>query len=1561
MTKINLLKTLILLITSILSYANVNAQCDKSDDFSTFPDLPSTANAWGGMAEILSEGAEIKTTTAGWTCENALVVQGGGTSGTATNRTKFKPMELGEKGIDLWGGLDYIGIVTSPLLNNGCSSISFNYASRNSNARRKLEISIKQNDNIVWRDTMDVVVPASSTKYTYTKEDVNIAGDFQLKIINLCPSNKSGSTTEEVIIWNICLSDYIPDTTPPADPTNLVVTAPTYSSIALTWTPSTDDKAVAGYNIYLSGDSIDTVTDTTYTVTGLTPETEYAVAVEAFDAAGNKSAKVSDTVTTPYGSYYASRVIEFMPAPGQFTNEVIAKSASGQNVLGNTGLMVSLGGFGGYIIVGFERPIVNHPQNPYGVDFSVEGNAFAANLYGVWTEPAAVRVMKDTNGNGIPDDGEWYELAGSDYYMGSTRKNVEMTYYNPHYNLRYTVPWRTNYGETGALLSNIYHSQSYYPDPFDFGCNKDSLTYTGNVIKSTLDMSTQSYIEFYRAPVFGYCDSRGNSADLTNPQNPYFRDEKGNAADGFDLSWAVDSDGNRVELDQIDFVKIYTAGNANAGWLGEWSSEVLAVGITKPDTTYTPADYYLNYIGITQLKVLKDDTCRFEGFLFKNGIPQEEGTQVWSTSDPAIGTVDQTGLFTAVGNGETWLRFSQRDDVQTDSIRLLVVELTGVVLEMEGNSAISSDSTALIAGETISITAQGLDNIGDVLNGNTSNRFAYDTYTWTTSNPEIGTINNGLFSGKQVGETMVYATSVSNPALKDSILVIVNPVPEVRLLADPVRIPYYEPTGMKKAAELMETGVNSTVYLNSVTSRNGRITPTIDKNALNYVITAGNYGADTLTFNITSFGVDSNIDVPFVYYADVHAAPKQLLYVDKTGSGENLKSYYPDSSTTKKLIDAANPAIRDVAVDGAFAFVAAEGYLSRYNITTCEQIHRTNFASATVDRLAIYKNLLLTAAHNTSEAYIAVYYKTDLTLAKQINLSGNVADIAVVNGKLYALIVTGQTSKMAIIDLATLSLEKEKSLYAEGVGVSNLVVRGSNIYGLRRHTDSAPAAVFRFETGSETYSSVTTGGIEPYFAGLPSLIEPPAGDSILLFNGNGFTAYNTATNSLQSGLLMNRSGLYPTGAVYDPAEQKYYATYSDAGGQNAEGQIFNAQFASAGSISGVEDSPGTLRFSAALTDNEAPQRSTAADPTATVYEKAESAANITINKNLFTDKEDDFVIYVRDISAHSSWLTVDTSYSTNGGIRLQAKYTEELNRDSSVAVIIEAIDSYGLSQTRTLTINLRPRIYPPFAANPLSDVEVEMNSADLQIPLEGVFTHTASTGVTFTLSVSDNTNTGLVNVTLANDTLTLSFMPNQTGEATVTLRGTAEHSTYGEKYAETSFKITTLVPPDTEAPSVPTNLQTVVAVTEITLTWTASTDNVGVTGYTVYLDNDSVSIVTDTAYTFTGLTAETEYTLGVEARDAAGNKSAKDSVTVTTFKTAIPDIAANRIIVYPNPFADYIIVNATAESVATIYDLSGRMVLSYKLGAGSNRIDASALQKGVYVLKLGQNTVKIVK
>ena len=89
---------------------------------------------------------------------------------------------------------------------------------------------------------------------------------------------------------------------------------------------------------------------------------------------------------------------------------------------------------------------------------------------------------------------------------------------------------------------------------------------------------------------------------------------------------------------------------------------------------------------------------------------------------------------------------------------------------------------------------------------------------------------------------------------------------------------------------------------------------------------------------------------------------------------------------------------------------------------------------------------------------------------------------------------------------------------------------------------------------------------------------------------------------------------------------------------------------------------------------------------------------------------------------------------------------------------------------------------------------------------------------------------------------------------------------------------------DTTAPTVPTGLaHGTVTATSVPLTWTASTDNVGVTGYQVFRGSTQVGTATSTSYTDTGLTANTSYTYTVKAFDAAGNVSAASAaLTVTT-------------------------------------------------------------------------------
>src|SRR5262249_8711136 len=102
-------------------------------------------------------------------------------------------------------------------------------------------------------------------------------------VYTLTATNSSGSATAQTSVT------VIPDGIPPSTPTHLQASNVTSSSVTLKWTKSTDNIAVAGYQIFRNGVQIGTTTGTSYSDTGLSPSTTYAYTVAAFDASGNVS------------------------------------------------------------------------------------------------------------------------------------------------------------------------------------------------------------------------------------------------------------------------------------------------------------------------------------------------------------------------------------------------------------------------------------------------------------------------------------------------------------------------------------------------------------------------------------------------------------------------------------------------------------------------------------------------------------------------------------------------------------------------------------------------------------------------------------------------------------------------------------------------------------------------------------------------------------------------------------------------------------------------------------------------------------------------------------------------------------------------------------------------------------------------------------------------------------------------------------------------------------------------------------------------------------------------
>lgn len=342
---------------------------------------------------------------------------------------------------------------------------------------------------------------------------------------------------------------------------------------------------------------------------------------------------------------YISDVRRYVPAPGQFINAAPwGWPASAESIKDDMNGALSLGAYGGYVIFTFEEPVQNNPYNPYGVDFTIFGNA----IPGI-SEPGIVWVMKDENNNDLQDD-TWYELAGSDYYFSGSRSNYEVTYFNPMQITAADVPWSDNLGDSGFIYANSFHTQPYYPlaDSF-YLVNEEQHTYKGSAVSQLIDSTDISILKSPQR-AFGYADNHPRGSEPYDiPDNPYTPELENSGGDAFDISWAVDTSGNYVDLDEIDFVKVQTACIGKNPLLGEISTEISgAVDIDYVPNLQGP----METIVIKHLPMpLKVKEHQLEVVYFSMGRPVTYYDLMWEVNMPEA-YVDENKVLHVSKSGE---------------------------------------------------------------------------------------------------------------------------------------------------------------------------------------------------------------------------------------------------------------------------------------------------------------------------------------------------------------------------------------------------------------------------------------------------------------------------------------------------------------------------------------------------------------------------------------------------------------------------------------------------------------------------------------------------------------------------------------------------------------------------------------------------------------------------------------------------------------------------------------------------------------------------------------------
>lgn len=253
-----------------------------------------------------------------------------------------------------------------------------------------------------------------------------------------------------------------------------------------------------------------------------------------------------------------NRIFEYMPAPGQFVN-IMPQYQPGDNSVSmarkcldrlQTGGMITLGGFGGYITAGFKSPV----YNLQGKDFRIDGNAFEGS-----SEPGVVWVSADVNGNGKPDD-PWYEIYGSEQSEGRSTPSYTITYTKPS-TQNDDTSWTGSDGRTGKIEHLPAHAQYYYP----LWYQNETKVFTGTLLPENMHKDGNKWI----MPSFeyGYVDNLPNNSE--------------NAL--FDIDWAHDKNGLPVTLDSINFVRIQNGAIGCNPVTGEQSTEVSVIYNLHPN------------------------------------------------------------------------------------------------------------------------------------------------------------------------------------------------------------------------------------------------------------------------------------------------------------------------------------------------------------------------------------------------------------------------------------------------------------------------------------------------------------------------------------------------------------------------------------------------------------------------------------------------------------------------------------------------------------------------------------------------------------------------------------------------------------------------------------------------------------------------------------------------------------------------------------------------------------------------------------------------------------------
>ncbi|MBV6647275.1 MAG: Ig-like domain-containing protein, partial [Cyclobacteriaceae bacterium] len=954
-------------------------------------------------------------------------------------------------------------------------------------------------------------------------------------------------------------------------------------------------------------------------------------------------------------------------------------------------------------------------------------------------------------------------------------------------------------------------------------------------------------------------------------------------------------------------------------------------------------------------------------------------TVLWSSANVAIVTVDADGTLKATGNGITQVRV-----VSLDGARVDVIDVS--VGTFEPVTGVTVSPTSL----TLSLSRDG-ELSASVLPSNASNK----NVTWSSLNPSIATVDaNGVVTGVGIGSTQVRVTTEEGGFIENSTVTVTDlnctsllqnasfesgltgwTLNEgvITTVSDAVDgSSSAQATGQagmeQQFAQPLAEGTNVIVRFSAkVDSTNG-----FSGSGLDFKDAAGN------TLAATNVTITSTAWQQYQIQADAPAGTQRLNVWFFTASDIlNVDDYCMDiEDSTPPPPDTEAPSIPDglnatSMTENSFVLnwnAASDNVgVSQYEVfrdgnsagtTTTTSLAITGLSASTTYSMTV---LARDAAGNASAQSTALSVTTaspssSTTVTDRVSTTNDDAEETISTG---AMNLTSNDLDIRSTDLNAMrfQLNVPQGATIESATIDFLAKdtnTGGNTLTFRAQA-SDNAAQFSTATGDISSRSTTTASVD--------------------WNPTDWTLGTTYTSSDLTSIIqevVNRSGWTANNniviIVSASSANKRAARTFDFAGSSADAPELSVTYSS--STPGDTEAPSVPNglSAASITENSFVLNWNASTDNVgvTLYEVFQNTISIGTTSTpsfnvtgLAASTTYDMTITARDaagnISAASSALPVTTSggggspnfleaedatfsggvltnhpsasggsfVDGNAGFNISWSYSvasggaHDLNfsvaapggtRTMGVFVNNSPVGTISTSAARynweiqSVTANLNPGSNTielrdtEGASEPDVDyLEVVSSGGGGDTEAPTVPSGLAASDITdssFTLSWSastDNVGVTLYEVfqngspigTTATTSLAVTGLSASTAyDMTVTARDAAGNISAASA-AET---VTTSAVPDTEAPSVPSGLaSSAIGETSFTLSWNASTDNVGVVGYDVYRDSNLETSVTGTSASITGLSANTTHAMTVVAKDAASNFSAASSpLNVTT-------------------------------------------------------------------------------